>query len=162
MDWLRTLREWSQRLRGALHFGRRDADLEEELRLHVELMEEEARRRGVEDDSMRLLRVNAGGAAQAMDLLRDQRGLAWFEDFVRDVRHGMRALRRAPGFAAMVILTLALSIGANTAILSIVDGVLLRPLPYPEPAQLMYLTTQWPALGFSQLQASVPEYVEFQ
>jgi putative ABC transport system permease protein len=161
MEWLRILREWSQRLRGALHFGRRDRDLEEELRLHVELAAEEARRRGIEDDSKRLLRVKTGGQAQAMDLLRDQRGLPWLEDFIRDVRHGLRALRRAPGFAAVVMLTLALGIGANTAIFSIVNGVLLRPLPYPEPTQLMYLTTRWPELGFSQLQASVPEYLEF-
>src|SRR5216684_841305 len=118
MEWLWILREWSQRLRGALHFGRRDRDLEEELRLHVELAAEEARRRGIEDDSTGLLRVKTGGQAQAMDLLRDQRGLPWLDDFVRDVRHGLRALRRAPGFAAVVMLTLALGIGANTAIFS--------------------------------------------
>src|SRR6266404_2344726 len=104
MEWLRMLRERSQRLRGALHFGRRDRDLDEELRLHVELAADEARRRGVEDDSMRLSRIKTGGAAQAMDLLRDQRGLPWLEDLLRDVRYGLRALRRAPGFAAVVIL----------------------------------------------------------
>ena len=75
MECLRTLREWSQRLWGALHFGRRDRDLEEELRLHLELAADEARRLGVQDDSMRLSRIRAGGEAQAMDLLRDQRGL---------------------------------------------------------------------------------------
>jgi predicted permease len=162
MDWLRMLGEWSQRLRGALRFGRRDADLEEELRLHAELAADEARRRGVEGDSMRLSRIRVGGEAQAMDLLRDQRGLPWLEDLLRDVRHGLRAFRRAPSFAAVVILTLTLGIGANTAIFSIINGVLLRPLPYPQPAQLMYLTTQLPALGFSQFPASVAEYLEFQ
>jgi putative ABC transport system permease protein len=97
-----------------------------------------------------------------MELLRDQRGLPWFEDLLRDMRQGLRALRRAPGFAAVVILTLALGIGANTAIFSIINGVLLRPLPYPRPAKLMYLGTQLPALGFSQFPASVAEYLEFQ
>ena len=97
-----------------------------------------------------------------MDLLRDQRGLPWFEDLLRDVRHGLRGLRRAPGFAAVVILTLALGIGANAAIFSIINGVLLRPLAYSRPAQLMYLTTQLPALGFSQFPVSVAEYLEFQ
>jgi hypothetical protein len=97
-----------------------------------------------------------------MEQLRDQRGWPWLADLLRDMRLGLRALRRAPGFAAVAIVTLALGIGANTAIFSVVNGVLLRPLPYPEPTQLIYLTTQWPALGFSQLQASVPEYLEFQ
>jgi hypothetical protein len=80
--------------------------------------------------------------------------MSWLEDLVRDVRHGLRALRRTPVFAAVAILTLALGIGANTAILSIVNGVLLRPLAYPRPAQLMYLDTQFLALGFPQFWAS--------
>src|SRR5438128_4519489 len=94
--------------------------------------------------------------------IRDQRGLPWLEDLVRDVRHGLRALRRAPVLAGVTILTLALGLGANTAIFSIVNGVLLRPLAYPRPAQLMYLTTRFPALGFPQFWVSVPEYLEFQ
>src|SRR5947209_13324224 len=97
-----------------------------------------------------------------MDAIRDQRGLLWLEDLVRDVRHGLRALRRAPVLSGVTILTLALGLGANTAIFSIVNGVLLRPLPYPRPAQLMYLTTRLPALGYPQFWVSVPEYLEFQ
>jgi predicted permease len=136
--------------------------MEEEIRVHLELAAEEARRSGVGDDSMHLLRLKAGGQAQAMDRLRDQRSLPWIEDLRRDVSHGIRALRRAPGFASVVVVTLALGIGANTAIFSIINGVLLRPLAYPRPAQLMYLTTQLPALGFSQFPVSVAEYLEFQ
>jgi predicted permease len=98
---------------------------------------------------------------QAMDVLRDQRGLPWLDDLVRDARHGLRALRRGPVFASVAILTLALGIGANTAIFSIVNGVLLRPLAYPRPVQLMYLNTQLPALGFPHFWASVAEYLEF-
>jgi putative ABC transport system permease protein len=162
MDYLRVLREWSQRLWGALHPGRCDSDLEEELRLHLELAADEARRRGVGEDAMRTARIKVGSDAQAMDLLRDQRGLRWLEDLARDVRHGLRTLRRAPVFASAAILTLALGIGANTAIFSIVNGVLLRPLRYSRPAELMYLTTQFPALGFRQFPASVAEYLEFQ
>jgi predicted permease len=70
-------------------------------------------------------------------------------------------LLRAPAFAAVTILTLALGIGANTAIFSIVNGVILRPLGYPKPEQLMYLTTQFPAFGFDQFWVSPPEYFEF-
>ena len=162
MDYLRVLREWSQRLWGALHLGRRDSDLEEELRLHLELAAEQEQRRGVEDGATRTARIRAGSNTHAMELLRDQRGLPWLEDLARDVRHGLRMLRRAPVFSSVVVLTLAFGIGANTAIFSIVNGVLLRPLRYSRPDQLMYLTTQFPALGFREFPASVAEYLELQ
>ena len=84
-----------------------------------------------------------------------------FDNLRQDLRLAIRGLLRAPGFAAVTILTLALGIGANTAIFSIVNGVILRPLPYPKPEQLMYLTTQFPALGFDQFWVSSPEYFEF-
>lgn len=84
-----------------------------------------------------------------------------FDDFRQDLRLATRSLLRAPAFAAVTILTLALGIGANTAIFSIVNGVILRPLGYPRPEQLMYLTTQFPAFGFDQFWVSPPEYFEF-
>jgi predicted permease len=83
------------------------------------------------------------------------------DDLRQDLRQAVRGLRRAPGFAIVTILTLALGIGANTAIFSIVNGVILRPLGYPKPEQLMYLTTQFPAFGFEQFWVSPPEYFEF-
>jgi putative ABC transport system permease protein len=79
----------------------------------------------------------------------------------QDLRLAIRSLLRAPAFAIVTILTLALGIGANTAIFSIVNGVILRPLGYPKPEQLMYLTTQFPAFGFDQFWVSPPEYFEF-
>jgi predicted permease len=83
------------------------------------------------------------------------------DNFRQDIRLAVRGLLRAPAFAAVTILTLALGIGANTAIFSIVNGVILRPLGYPKPEQLMYLTTQFPAFGFDQFWVSPPEYFEF-
>ncbi len=84
-----------------------------------------------------------------------------FDHLRQDLRHAVRSLLRSPAFAVVTILTLALGIGANTAIFSIVNGVILRPLGYPKPEQLMYLTTQFPAFGFEQFWVSPPEYFEF-
>ncbi|HTH24181.1 MAG TPA: ABC transporter permease [Vicinamibacterales bacterium] len=84
-----------------------------------------------------------------------------FDNLRQDIRLAVRGLLRAPAFAAVTILTLALGIGANTAIFSIVNGVILRPLGYPKPEQLMYLTTQFAAQKFDQFWVSPPEYFEF-
>src|SRR5688500_3240938 len=84
-----------------------------------------------------------------------------FDHLRQDLRYSVRSLLRAPAYTAVTILTLALGIGANTAIFSIVNGVILRPLAYPRPDQLMYLTTQFPNFGFEQFWVSPPEYFEF-
>src|SRR4030095_10503676 len=84
-----------------------------------------------------------------------------FDNLRQDIRLAARGLLRAPAFAAITILTLALGIGANTAIFSIVNGVILRPLGYPKPEQLMYLTTQFPARGCPECWVSPPENMEY-
>ena len=158
---MRRFREWMHRLQGTLLHGRRDDDLEHEIRLHMEMAAEDARRRGLDPaDASRTARIEAGGASQAMDAVRDQRGLPWLGDLARDVSHGLRTLRRTPVFTAAALLTLALGIGANTAVFSIVNGVILRPLDYPRPDQLMYLTAEFPALGLTGNPLSVREYQE--
>jgi predicted permease len=78
-----------------------------------------------------------------------------------DLVHAFRSLRKSPSYAAVTILTLALGIGANSAIFSVVNGVLLKPLPYPDPDRLLFITSQFPALGFDQFWVSAPEFVEF-
>jgi len=84
------------------------------------------------------------------------------DGWLRDVRHAARNLRRTPGFALVTILTLALGIGANTAIFSVVNAVILRPLGYPHPEQLICILSQLPTMGFDQFWVSPPEFVEFQ
>jgi hypothetical protein len=145
---MRLLREWVQRLWGTLRPGRRDGDLEEELRLHAELATEAARRRGPSpQEAVRAARIRAGGTSQAMDAQRDQRGLPWLDELMRDVRHGIRVLRRSPSFTAVALLALALGIGANTAIYQWLDAVRVRTLAVNTPEQLTIVgladTTRW-------------------
>ncbi|HSM06035.1 MAG TPA: ABC transporter permease, partial [Longimicrobiales bacterium] len=82
--------------------------------------------------------------------------------WAREVRHAARGLFRSPGFAVVTILTLALGIGANTAIFSVLNGVLLQPLPYEEPGELVYVTSAFPTMGFDEFWISPPEYMELQ
>src|SRR6476646_2065139 len=77
------------------------------------------------------------------------------------MRYALRTLLKSPGYAAVTILTLALGIGANTAIFSVVNGVMLKPLPYPRSDRLMFITSTFPALGFDRFWVSLPEWAEF-
>lgn len=142
---MRTLREWLRRLLGTLRPLRRDDDLEQELRLHMELAAEEARRRGMSPESARrAAAMRAGGIGQAVESLRDQRGLLWLTDLTHDVRYSCHVLAKHRGFTAAAVLSLALGIGANTAIFSLINTVLLRPLPVHAPDELVEPLTQYP------------------
>ena len=150
---LREWREWIVRLGGTFSRRRTDGDLEEELRLHVELAAEDERRRAESiDGARRRALVRHGTVTQSLDALRDQRGLPWLDDLARDARHGLRGLRRNPTFAAVTLATLAIGIGANTAIFTVVNSVLLRPLAYPSPEDLVAVWHTAPgASGMSNL-----------
>lgn len=158
-DPLRALREWVIRLRGTLRPRRGDCELEEELRLHLELAAEDARRRGDSPErAEREARIKAGGLARAMEDIRAQRGIPWLDDLLRDLRHGFHQLRRAPAFAGAAVISLALGIGANTAIFSFADALLLRPLAVPDSAAVLTVGSTDPSGG--SLVASYREYVE--
>jgi predicted permease len=117
---------------------RLDRELDLELRNHLELLEAEHRERGLSDDEARAAaRRDFGGLAQVREAYRDQRGLPMVETLWRDIRFGVRSMWRTPVVALTVIVTMAVGIGANTAVFSVVNGVLLKPLPYPDADRLI-------------------------
>ena len=139
-----------------------ERDMEDEWRFHVEARADALAAEGVpRDQAVRRARSEFGDPLRWKESGREARGLLWIYHVGGDVRYGLRQLRRAPLFAATAVITLALGIGANAAIFSVLNGVILRPLPYPKSGQLMYVTTQFPITGLVQVPLSAPEYLEF-
>ena len=141
-------------------FATREQDLElnEELHAHLEFLVEEKRRQGMtEEEARRAASLHFGGIAQTEETYREARGLHFLETFLQDLRYALRMLRRSPGFAAVVVVSLALGIGANTAIFSAIDAVMLRMLPVEEPQQLVMLqwhASKWPEKYVEDLEGS--------
>ena len=134
------MRTWLSRLASVFTGRRLDADLDDEVRFHLEMTARDYERRGLSaEDARRAARQHFGGVLQMKEAYRDQRGLPGIETFVQDARYAIRTLLRAPGFTAAVLLTLALGTGANTAIFTVVNTVLLRPLPYPDADRIVQL-----------------------
>jgi predicted permease len=124
---------------GRLFTRRRlETDLEKELRFHFELQIAEKMRSGVsESEARRLTRLEFGGIEQVKEDCRESRGTLWLEYLVQDIRFGLRQLRKSPGFTLIAILSLTLAIGANTAIFTLLNAILLRPLPVENPRELL-------------------------
>ena len=146
------------------YLGRRAAerDVEEELRLHLDLERERQRDAGVpEEEALRAAQRTLGNAPLIRERSREVWGWRWLDDLGRDTRHAVRALGRSPGFAATVVLVLALGIGANVAMFSVVYGMLIRPLPYPDAGAIVRITESLgPRASSSIINASLEAIVE--
>ncbi len=137
MEWIRVL---LSRVASLFRRRRLDAELDEELHAHIELAIAENLRNGISPDQARTAALRAlGGVTQTRETYRVQRGLPWLEQIARDVRFGLRQLAKSPGFTLTAILTLMIGLGANTAVFSLINALLLRPLPVPHAEELAVL-----------------------
>src|SRR4026208_2154778 len=134
------MRRFILRLLNVFRRSPAERELDREMASHLAMLEAEDVRRGLTPDDARLAARRAmGSAAHAQDMQRDARSFAWLDDARQDVRFAARMLVRSPGFAAVVGFTMALGIGAPTTLFSLAYGVLMRPLPWPEPDRLVRL-----------------------
>ncbi len=151
------------RLRSAFRGERVDRELQAEIALHLEM--ETARNVALgmtPEEARRQALVAFGGVAQTREAHREARGTRWLDDFAGDVRYSLRTLRRNPVLTVTAVLTLALGIGANTAIFSAVNAVMLRPLPFRDPGELVQVWEENPDREWYQQDAAPANYLDWQ
>src|SRR5580704_1571559 len=157
------LQEGLQRIRSFFQHRRRDTELDTELAAHLELAVEENIRRGMSaEEARRQALIRFGGMAQAKEQQREARGLPWLDVLLQDLRFTVRTLGRDRGFTLIAVAILGLGIGANVAVFSVLNTLLLRPLPLRNPQQLVRILSKNPAGGESSMTYSADATEEFQ
>src|SRR5215471_16985717 len=136
------------RILNAFRSRREESELEREIASHLTLLEDDFKKRGISpEEGRRAARLALGGIDQTKELHRDARSLGWIHDLKRDVRYALRSLATSPGFTVAVVLILAIGIGANTAMFSVVNGVVLKPLGYPDDDRIVRVLNRWTDTG---------------
>src|SRR5579862_187165 len=155
-----TIRCLFSRVRGIFNRRSSEQELRDELESHIQLDIDRRIRLGtLPEEARRQALIQFGSVDAASEAWRDQRAIPIFEDLFRDFRYACRSLKRSPAFALTVIVTLALAIGANTAIFSVLQGAVLAPLPYGEPDRLVAV---WQTNRFPRVGLSYPNFVDWQ
>jgi predicted permease len=154
---MRGLRAWCLRFAALFHKEQQDRELAEELESHLQMHIEDNLRSGMNPvEARRQALIKLGGVEQAKENYRDRRGIQWFETLLQDLRFGLRILQKNPGFTAVAVLTLAVGVGATTAIFTVVNAVLIRPLPFKNPSSLVMLWEN--SLGLTKSPFSAPDF----
>lgn len=156
------IREGLQRVRSFFRKDAMDRELDEEMASHIEMAVEENLKKGMgEEEARRQALVRFGGEQQAKETHREARGLPWVDMVLQDLRYTFRSLRRDRGFAFIAIVILALGIGANIAVFSVVNTLVLRPLPFPHAEQLVWFAGNHGQGGLSGVTYNVSSYEEY-
>ena len=156
-------RVFFHRLRGLLFKNRFERELHDEIHAHIEMQADDYRHQGLPDEDARYAALQRfGGVDQVKETYRERRSLPLIETTIQDLRYGMRRLAKNPGFTVIAVLMLALGIGANMGMFSVINTVLLRPLPYKQPDRLMIMWNQYGDKGQRLPRVSIPDFIDYQ